>query len=513
MSLSKKQIELQWLEFRDSVKAATPVDHNESREQQRKRIEKLEKNFEDWVAYYFPKYAYSAPADFHKKSSKRILGNMEWFEVRSWSRELAKSTRTMFEVLYLTLTGKKRYVLFISNNETNAGNLLEPYRVQLDSNPRLINDYGVQETLGKWTFGEFTTRGKVAYKAIGAGQSPRGTRNEEVRPDIIIFDDIDTDEDVRNPDIIDKRWSWIESAAIGTRSISRATTIIFCGNVIAKDCCVVRAQQFADKVDIVNIRDEQGNSTWAAKNSEEHIDRVLSQKSYESAQREYFNNPIDQGNVFKELNYGKCPPLKELPFALVYADPSPSNKDRPTAKAKIQNSTKAVVIVGWKDNKFYLYNCFVDSTTNSKFVDWLYAAKNYIGNATQAYVYIENNTLQDPFFQQVLMPLIYEKGSENNGILGVIPDTRDKPDKYFRIEGTLEPINRTGRLVLNIDEKDNPNMQRLETQFKSVSANSKTMDAPDAVEGAVFLIQQKISMVASGGIFSMKRQRNNKKSY
>ena len=45
-----------------------------------------------------------------------------------------------------------------------------------------------------------------------------------------------------------------------------------CGNIIAKDCCVVRAGEMADSWDIVNIRDKNGFSTWPEKNSEEDIE-------------------------------------------------------------------------------------------------------------------------------------------------------------------------------------------------------------------------------------------------
>jgi hypothetical protein len=274
---------------------------------------------------------------------------------------------------------------------------------------------------------------------------------------------------------------------------------------------MVRAQEFADFVDIVNIRDAEGKSTWPEKNTEEHIDRVLSQKSYLSIQREYYNNPIEDGNVFKELTYGKCPALKEMAFVVVYGDPSPSNKDKPVLRAKHQNSCKAVVVVGYKDLKFYVYKAFVDVTTNSTFVDWLYATRDFVLTKTQPYFFIENNTLQDPFYQQVLMPLIHQKGKELNNVLGVSPDDRKKPDKYFRIEGTLEPINRMGLLILNIDEKEDPHMKRLEAQFKSVSPNSKTMDGPDAVEGAVHICKNKTMVDAVGGIRTFGRPTNKKR--
>lgn len=510
-AITDKQALQLWNEYAENIRKSTALLTGETEAEQRKRIEKLEADPLLWFKYYFPNYCYAEFADFQKKAIKRVTNNLEWYEVRAWSRELAKSTITMMEVLYLCLTGKKKYVLLISNSFDNAERLLIPYKINLEENQRIKHDYGSQELPGSWTTSEFTTRKGVAFRALGAGQSPRGARNEAARPDVILFDDLDTDEDCRNPDVIEKKWRWIEDAAIGTRSLSNPTTIIFCGNIIAKDCCVVRAQEFADHTDIVNIRDAEGKSGWPQKNSEEHIDRVLSQKSYLSQQKEYYNNPIEEGNVFKEMTYGKCPALNSLPFALVYADPSPSNKDRPTSKAKVQNSCKAVVILGYADLKFYVYKAFVDVTTNSTFVDWLYAAKDYVGDKTQLYSFIENNSLQDPFYQQVLLPLIFDKGKVTGLVLGVTPDDRDKPDKYFRIEGTLDPLNRMGLLILNIDEKEDPHMKRLEAQFKSVSANSKTMDGPDAVEGGVHIIKNKVATEAAGGIEVFKRKPNKKR--
>lgn len=56
----------------------------------------------------FPNYAKCEFAGFQKKAIRRIIAHDEWFEVLSWSRELAKSTVTMFIVMNLTLTGRKR---------------------------------------------------------------------------------------------------------------------------------------------------------------------------------------------------------------------------------------------------------------------------------------------------------------------------------------------------------------------------------------------------------------------
>ncbi|HFG0566882.1 TPA: hypothetical protein ACGFUW_002672, partial [Flavobacterium psychrophilum] len=83
-----------WKEFRDNTRKATPVDLTESAVDKAKRIKHLESHPEEWFKYYFPNFYTSEPAPFHIKATKRVLSNMEWFEVRSWARELSKSGRT-----------------------------------------------------------------------------------------------------------------------------------------------------------------------------------------------------------------------------------------------------------------------------------------------------------------------------------------------------------------------------------------------------------------------------------
>lgn len=506
----------------ETIASATPLEISETNAEKRKRIARLEADDEEWIKYYFAAYAKSEPAPFHKAATRRVMNNPEWYEVRSWSRELAKSTRTMMEVMKLVLTGIKSNVLMVSNSKDNADRLLLPYMVNLEKNRRIINDYGEQENLGSWTTGEFITKKGAAFRALGAGQSPRGTRNEAKRPDVILIDDMDTDEDCRNSDIIDKRWEWVEQALMPTRSISEPLLVIFCGNIIAEDCCIVRAQEFADKVDIVNIRDANGKSTWPQKNSEADIDRVLSKISYASQQKEYFNNPMTTGKTFPEMKWGKCPSLSSLKFVVVYADPAPGNKDKPGARSTQGNSRKAVFIVGRKANTNYVYKGYLDVMGTNRFIDCLYACRDYINttvageerkSAPASYFLIENNSLQDPFYDQVYRPMILAKGETHGGVLSVMPDTRKKPEKWFRIEATLQPLNSTGNLVLNIDEKEDEHMKRLEAQFKAAKPNSRQLDGPDCIEGAVYIINEKFGSLDPGSIRSTTKPRSRRKSY
>lgn len=478
-----------WTEMRDNINKSTPVDLNETPAQKTKRIKDLEAHPEKWFKYYFPNYYLSEPAPFHVASTKKVVNNPEFFMVRPWSRELAKSARTMMEILYLTMTGKKRNVIMVSATKDDAERLLLPFKSNCEKNNRIIHDYGDQESLSNWTSSEFITRKGVAFRAIGAGQSPRGTRNEEVRPDVIIIDDIDTDEEVRNPERIKNKVDWVMEALYGTRSISSPLLMIVNGNIIGKFTTVTELMKKADEAIVVNIRDKHGKSTWPAKNTEEYIDRTLSKITYRSAQKEYFNNPMKEGSVFKALNYGKVPKLKDCDKVVVYADPSTSNKDKSGGSA----SAKAVIIIGEKNLRYFIYWLRVDQGSNARFVDWLFEADEYLlkHEVQIRRIWIENNSLQDPFYEQVLKPMINDFSKRKKKRLNVSPDKRNKPDKFFRIEGTLEPIHRDGDLVFDEKLKDTPDMERMENQMLDVSPNSKNMDGPDALEGGIFKLQER----------------------
>ncbi len=496
----------QWQQYKKSYLSDSGLDPNTSEAEINKHRQWLEARPVEWAKFMFPKYATAEFAPFHKSFIKRVIDNPEWYEVLSWSRELGKDTVTMFAVLFLALTGQKKFIVFVSSSEDAACDLLMPYMMNLEFNERIIRYYGKQKNYGDWEEGDFATTGGAKFIALGAGQSPRGKKNEEIRPDTILVSDFDTDESVRNPDTVKKNFDWFEKALIPTRSISKPLLVLILGNIIAKVCCVTLAALKADNHDIVNIRDKSGKSTWPEKNTEEMIDRVLSKISTKAAQQEYFNNPLSEGETFKEIHWGKCPPIATMKYLVAYADPSPSNKD----KQKMGVSFKSVFLMGFKEGKYYVYTGFLDQVPNARFVEWFYAIRDYVNGKAQIYNYIENNTLQDPFYEQVFIPLFAQMGKER-GQIGLIPDTRKKPDKFVRIEGNLEPINRNGQLIFNIDEQDNPNMQRLEEQFLLINAQMKSpADGPDCIEGGKFILDIK-RMQLSGDAITMHRRPINRK--
>lgn len=530
-----KQAIQNWEGYLKALRKDTAVDQNMPFAEREKKRLYLEARPLLWMKEIFPNYAKYEFAGFQKKAIDRLINSPKnWYEVLSWARELAKSTIVMFVMMYFVLTGKKRNIILCSNSNDNAIKLLSHYRAQLEANQRIEFYYGAQKGF-KWTEDHFITTKGVSFIATGARQSPRGIKIEEVRPDAIIVDDYDTDEECRNPDIVHDKWNWFEQALYFTRSFSEPLLTIFCGNIIAKDCCVARAGKKARELaererplgnwDIINIRmvdikhpDPKndftyGTSVWPDKNDEETIDDVLAQVSAASAQKECFNNPVTEGSYFKEMKWGTVPPLHKFTFLVSYGDPAPSNKVSNKKGIKKLGSYKANFLMGVLDGNLYVITGYLDHVKNEEFVNWYYYQKEYVKEKTQIYNSIENNKLQDPFYEQVFVPLFQQKYEERGCIIPISPDLRNKPDKFVRIEGNLEPLNRAGHLILNIAEKDNPHMTRLEEQFLLFDDGLPApADGPDAVEGGFYICQQKM-MAVKAGSWAVGTHYRNKKRY
>lgn len=479
-----------WEEFHKSFNADIPVDVTLSRVEIEKRRKELEANPIEWIKYFFPKYAKYEFAPFHIKAIKRILSNDEWYEVLSWSRELAKSTVVMFVLMYLALTKRKRFFVLASATIDAAIRLLTPYKIAFETNARLKQVYGDQMLLGQWTDREFTTRCGAKFIALGAGSAPRGARNESIRPDVLCLDDYDTDEDCRNPETLKKKWEWFEQALYPTRSISEPTLVVWCGNIIAKDCCITRAGALADNWDIINIRDKNGKSTWPAKNTEQFIDIALAKISKKAVQAEYFNNPVSEGKIFKNLPFGKVPPLHKFKFLIGYGDPTYSNSKNKAS------SMKSLWLIGKLEGVYYIIKGFLARETNANFISWYFELQKYIRGKTTVYWYIENNKLQDPFYDQVFRPLLLQETERRQVQLHIKGDGRKKTDKATRIDAKLEPLDRNCAWIFNEEEKDNPMMQELINQFKLFEMHLPyPADGPDSIEGGITILDSKISEI------------------
>ena len=204
-------------------------------------------------------------------------------------------------------------------------------------------------------------------------------------------------------------------------------------------------------------------------------------------QKEYMNNPVNEGAVFlrKHIRYGKMLPLREYRSLICYTDPS--------FKASTQNDFKATMLVGkTKEGQYHLLKAYVDQTSVSNMVAWHYDIDGYIAGRVPVMYYMESNFIQD-----LMLDEFKKVGDSIGHQVPIRGDGRKKPDKFSRIEA-MQPLFERGLIILNEKEKDSPGMTQLVEQLLMFEKGSRVHDdAPDALEGAVFLLNQR-SMACAG---------------
>jgi len=489
MLKTTKNIVNEWLRYCQEIELATPETAQEDEAERQKRIARLLRNYDAFVQYYFPTITKGIKnAYFHKEAAEKIARNKTFKGVFEWARGHAKSTHiSLFIPLWLKAKGEFRTMLLVGQNEESANRLLAKIQAHLGKNQRYITDFGTQIGFSEWKEGEFTCTDGTKFVAVGRGQSPRGISSDDShRPDLIVVDDIDDDELTRNPKRIKDVVQWIEGSLFGTMDMGRGRFVMV-GNRIAKNSVLANiAQKEGVFHSIINALDKDGKPSWSEKYSLAELEEVRKFQGYFSFEREYMNNPIEQGNVFKNewLQWTKPPKIQDFEQIVAYIDPSFKN----SAKADY----KAVALVGKNKHKLYLIDCFVRQSSIVELISWCYnTEQHYKQKGVWINWYIEANFMQDLFLDD-----FFEEGQKRGFQIALIPDRRHKPDKFARIEA-ISPYFERGWVFFDETKKQSQDFKNACDQLLAFERGTKAHDDfPDALEGAIFLLQQQSRVFA-----------------
>lgn len=202
---------------------------------------------------------------------------------------------------------------------------------------------------------------------------------------------------------------------------------------------------------------------------------------YTSFQREMMNNPITEGSVFKRdwIKWIDPLPLRKYDYLVCYCDPS--------FKGSNKNDYKAIKLWGKTGTDLHHLAAFVRQCSVAEMVRWFYDLYERIRDANAVCeFYIEANFLQD-----ILLDEFTREGNERGYQLPIRADKRKKPDKFQRIEA-VSPLWERGFVFYNTDKCNDPDMLAgLEQTLSFEKGMSGHDDAPDADEGAIYILQQR----------------------
>ena len=205
--LSGKAFERDLAEYTEALRAeieATVAGFAPDAGASRARVERARGDFRFFAGTYFPHYrTISGEAAVHTWIFDRLPGQIDRERGTKTAlaapRGEAKSTLVSLQfALWCLLTGRKRFPLLISDTADQAKTLLAAVKAELEANARLHLDYPEAVGMGRmWRNDTIVTRDGRMVRALGSGQRIRGLRHGAARPDLVIGDDLENDEQVR----------------------------------------------------------------------------------------------------------------------------------------------------------------------------------------------------------------------------------------------------------------------------------------------------------------------------
>ncbi len=496
--IDKEALELWRIKCKEIATATVVKNVKETKAQKDKRITDAKKRYGYFVEYYFPHYAKAPCAKFQIEAAEAILKDKNIFAILEWAREHAKSVHAVVLIpMWLMIHGELEGMLLANKSYDGAKTLLGDLQAELENNKRFIHDYGEQFSFGSWADGDFTTKDGIRFIALGRGQSPRGLRNQEKRPNYCVVDDIDDEELVKNEKRVNDVVDWILSALYGALSIKGARLVVANNRIARKS---VLAHLVGDVEPGQSKREGiwhskicaiiNGIPAWKENFTLEELNRKFAIMGYRRSQKEYFHNPIIEGKVFKNdwIQWKPAAKKEDYHGQVIYFDPS--------FKSSTKNDFKAIRHWGKTSKEFHCLKSFVRQCSIGESVRWLYDYYEMLYPMLNGCGYMVPESVIDlymeaNFIQDLLLDEFVAEGERRGWQLPIRPDKRQKPDKFSRIE-SLTPFYERGMVYFNEAEKGSRDMQTGIDQILAIEPGSNVHDdAPDADEGAIFLLQQR----------------------
>lgn len=214
-----------------------------------------------------------------------LLNGTSHFAVEMF-RESAKSSLVLkaFPLYRLTYPKKsERYIVLLKQNQRLAEAKLTEISKEYQSNAVL--NYNLikvkKDSASAIEFVVMDIDGEevtVRIEAYGKGSSIRGLTWGNLRPQVLIGDDLQDLEDSKSEVTLEKDWEWFLS---DVKFLAKYGRIFLIGNNLGKKCIIERVIDGKESLDFESLRlaaiDDNGNPTWPERFSKEFLEREKQQ--------------------------------------------------------------------------------------------------------------------------------------------------------------------------------------------------------------------------------------------
>ena len=222
-------------------------DSLEAVAERRKKVFDPVHGYDYFVSHYFPHYVRSTSrSDLHNYLFAELPAVLQAPKPINMAtaapRGEAKSTLvSQLFTLYCLVTQQKRYALIVMDSIDQAYPMLEAIKVELEFNQRLRIDFPEVAGQGRvWQAATIITKANQKVQVAGSGKKLRGLRHGAYRPDLVVLDDIENDEQVRSAEQRDKLHDWLKKTVLPLGAAGDKLDVVYIGTILHYDSVLNR---------------------------------------------------------------------------------------------------------------------------------------------------------------------------------------------------------------------------------------------------------------------------------
>lgn len=406
---------------------------------------------------YFYRYVKYETAQFHKTLFSLTENEEINNAVIVAFRGSGKSTIMTLSYPIWAILGKlqKKYIVLLAQTQQQSRRVIENIKKEFETNELLIKDFGpFIEQNYEWSLNSLSIpQFSAKIDGYSSGESIRGIRHGEFRPEIIVADDVEDLQSVRVKETRDKIYSWFTGEILGLGD--KYTKTILIGNHLHMDSLIERRKNDIRNKDNTIIHeipliDKKGICNWPGKYpTKQDLENERKRVGNEIAwRREYLLETVSDFDqvIHKDwIQYYDGLPDKKLWIKVAIGT------DLAISQSESSDKTSMVTLVGCKiDTNPFIYvlpNPINKHLTFPQTVDHVKALNQSLGGRSQCTFYIENVA-----YQQSLVQALQKDGINVEGV-SVLNDKRSRlamTSHWIKEGKILFPKDGTKELIIQI---------------------------------------------------------------
>lgn len=426
------------------------------------RVERALNDFWFFIQTYFPHHVDHSEVE---TSTFRKFVHNDLYALSKAHKKLlftayrgAAKTTTITQLFTLWLLAKKeiRFGVLVSSTDTLAGLIFELYKTELEDNQNFKHDFNISLP-STWREKELVidVDGHLCkLVGYGAGKKLRGVKFLSYRPDYIVLDDVENDEQVESKAQRDKLENWFKKAVMKLPSRKQFYRLLVVGTILHNDGLLKRLEARNDFQSfnfplVIQFPDDVDNpdSIEGLVLDDPEIDgKEVMEEYYEdkdSFMSEFQNTPISKEGLLFD-GYELFDKMPKCDIYWLGLDP---------AMGKKKGDYFGVAVLGKKGDKFY---ATVKGYRMSpvKLIGRIIALYSRFSKIAPTTIACEVVQFQE-FFKDVL-----KKESLSIGIPLSVKELRNTAPKALRID-SIAPLINDGTILIH--SADNLLIEELDT--------------------------------------------------